>query len=365
MGRSKIKLIKSAVGNKDITNMFQNMMGIGDSDTIDTSIIYNKYEQIYVGIKKYLKLMDLLGISEAMKYHDSMKDYLNEYRAILKESANNLFTMVELSEIEKLNINGLPADKRESISETYKAIKDSKLLESIIITCKNLIQYKKFISDQDKLSDQFLLSMPGLKYNPISGAEEINFKLLYCNVLLNDQDKKFILTIIHKIFIISYELYDILSSPDIDIDKFVEVIMTAIKDVRKKIPRCNEAFNIIINSVGLLKNNFKGYYKDFVASSNPSVIMENFIVDVSNNTNPTPLLASQFTRIIAYYNRLASQNNNPQVKTIFNFLNQSMDEINKYSKEAGTDLSEDNTEDTSEDTTESTSESTTENTTSQ
>ena len=53
-------------------------------------------------------------------------------------------------------------------------------------------------------------------------------------------------------------------------DEFSKLIVNGICQLRKVLPRCNEAFNRLEKSVDLLKNNFKGYYRDSQASSNPS-----------------------------------------------------------------------------------------------
>jgi hypothetical protein len=173
--------------------------------------------------------------------------------------------------------------------------------------------------------------MPGLQFCPIYGADGINFKLLYCDPRLDEMDRKYLLMILHKVYVISHEIYDILTSPDIDIDEFVQVIMSSVDDVRKQIPRCDAAFNKIVESVDLLRNNFGDYYKDFVSSNNSAVIMENFIIDVSQRTEATPKLTAQFRKIISHYRKLASQkNNNPKLQMLFKHIDKNFQELEKY-----------------------------------
>ena len=112
---------------------------------------------------------------------------------------------------------------------------------------------------------------------------------MYNTKELTNNDRTFILMFIAKLYEISYALYEIISSPDIDVDDFVKIIVSSIDTVKKHIPRCDDAFNKIIESIDILKNNFDGYYKEFVASNNPSIIMENFVLDVSKNTKATPV----------------------------------------------------------------------------
>jgi hypothetical protein len=111
--------------------------------------------------------------------------------------------------------------------------------------------------------------------------------------------------------------------------------MSSIDEVKKHIPRCDQAFQKIIESVDLLKGNFNGYYKDYTASGNPTIIMENFVLDVSKNTKSSPAVTAQFRRIIAHYRKLASQQaSNPKLQSLFAQVDANFHELEKRSKEA-------------------------------
>lgn len=344
MARGKLKMMKQSSGpnTKEISKMFQEMLGIGEDDTaLDVQIIFEKYEKLQTQLKRYIKLIDLILISKAIQYYSFIERPLREYQNVICKHFDTLFVINNLDELQKLSIKSLSEEQQETIKNTYKKLKNSVLIESIMVTCKNLVNYSDSLDSIELLSDTFLLAMPGDRFCPINGAEQVNFKLLYCNEQLSDKDRDFLLKILHKMYIISYEVYDLISSPDINVDEFVEIIMISIKDVRKKIPRCDAAFNKIINAVGLLRNNFNGYYKNFVATNNPSIIMESFITDVSKETpNPSPILAAQFTRIIAYYNKIAANSSNmtPQAKQMMGFMNKTLSEINEYSEEFTKDV---------------------------
>jgi len=120
--------------------------------------------------------------------------------------------------------------------------------------------------------------------------------------------------------------------------------MSSIDDVKKQIPRCDQAFNKISESVGLLKGNFNSYYKDYISSNNPTIIMENFVLDVSKNTRASPVLTAQFRKIIAHYRKIASQQaNNPKLQTLFQQVDKNFQELERQRKkadEAGDDADE-------------------------
>ena len=128
------------------------------------------------------------------------------------------------------------------------------------------------------------------------------------------------------------DVYRIVSSPDVNVDALSEIIMSSIGDVKKKIRGCGDAFNKILNAMDTLKGNFDGTTKDYVVSSNPTIIMESFVMDVAKTAEPTPKLLRQFKQIIMHYRKISQQHaSNPQMKTIFGSLNKNLERIEKLS----------------------------------
>src|SRR5690348_5880743 len=101
MGRSKVKakVVKSTMGNKDVLEMFQNMVGVSDDDkpSGDTRILYPKYEKLRTGFRRYLKLFDLLAISTAAKNNTLILRCIVNYIADVKSAIDGLFTLPELT----------------------------------------------------------------------------------------------------------------------------------------------------------------------------------------------------------------------------------------------------------------------------
>jgi hypothetical protein len=95
--------------------------------------------------------------------------------------------------------------------------------------------------------------------------------------------------------------------------------------MKKTIPRCDKAFDIIKNSVELLEGNFKGYYRNSVEAENPSIIVESFIIDVSMSQKANASITGQFRRIIMYMKKQSANNNDPRVKQLFKILNSQFD----------------------------------------
>ncbi len=98
--------------------------------------------------------------------------------------------------------------------------------------------------------------------------------------------------------------------------------------------RCGKAFSQIKKSVKLLKDNFNGYYREFVGSKNSTIMMEHFILDVSKSTNSDPVLMSQFKKIIMFYRKIArdGQANNPKAKMFFDKVDESLKNLEKQTQ---------------------------------
>ena len=140
------------------------------------------------------------------------------------------------------------------------------------------------------------------------------------------------------------DLYKSYSKVDIDTENFVKDVRITVEKLKKQIPRCNEAFQKILDSTDLLKDNYEDYYKDYVGSQNSMIIAENFIQDVAGTVDKSPRLALQFRKIIQHLrnmtNRLIAQD--PKYKDTFGTLldqaDNSFNEIKKNMKEEGVDL---------------------------
>jgi hypothetical protein len=138
------------------------------------------------------------------------------------------------------------------------------------------------------------------------------------------------------LFNTTYDIYQIITSPDIDISEFSDIIVDSIKQARKMIPRANKAFKKIEESVELLKDNFQNYYKDFITTKNPTIIIENFILDVSkDNSGEVDIeLARQFKKIVMFYQKKSQGKiKDPRVNQLFEMLNKNFEILNVKEKD--------------------------------
>ena len=133
--------------------------------------------------------------------------------------------------------------------------------------------------------------------------------------------------ILLKVYSFTIEIYNVVRTPDIDVDQFIEIITSSITEIQKRpeLNRCSKAFNKIKESVLLLKTNFNDYYRDFVETQDNTIIMQNFILDVSKNTKADLELTRQFRKIISYYREQAQKSggqNNEKINMIFDKISE-------------------------------------------
>jgi hypothetical protein len=303
----KAKVIKKNIGDDSIVHMFNQMLG---TETPDPAIIIPKY----LSLKK--------NINTIISVFSASNSILRTAFPSESDGCDDIMQYVnKLREIKFID------EKKEEVCGEYASLKDNNSVKMIILTYKNLLLCDNKLHIDDKFDDSFILRMPGYEYLPLPFSS-LNIKRMWAspNIALNT--KRYIFTILNAILNASKDTYKTLLSPDVDVKKFSEVIVSSISKVKKQIPRCEKAFAKIEESVGLLENNFGGYYKDFIQSQNPSTIMESFIIDVSQSSNTDAQTTRQFRVIIGHYKKLTQGKiNDPKIKALFDMLNGSFDDI--------------------------------------
>jgi hypothetical protein len=353
-GRPKIKskVVKATLANKDVLDMFQGVLGTSEGSAT-LSITHPKYLRIQGHIDRFIRLLTVLHGSAVIALFPGPKEHLGGYVDALRKQFGASFVApdftpwlsppaaaatsagIEAYMTTTEDYAKIPPEVVAQFGEVFAAVKKCNIVNTVIVACKNLVAHKKSLGDQAALKDRFLTKGAGMTFAPLPDLPQVNFKQIYIDDRLTPSDKEFVLVVLHKMYTIGHDVYEAVSSPDVDVSEFVEVIMSSIGEVKKHIPRCDQAFQKIIESVDLLKGNFDGYYKDYTASGNPTIIMENFVLDVSKNTKTSPAVTAQFRRIIAHYRKLASQQgSHPKLQSLFAQVDANFQELEKKSKEA-------------------------------
>lgn len=352
--RVKSKTVRATLQNPDILDMFHGVLGGGDDHGVNIGVAYPKYVRIRQHTDRYVRLLEVLRDSQVVKKFPAVLKMLTESTQMSRSQFEATFTAPDLGPYLSPPGGGAPTpppkEMVDQFGDVFARAKKCETVNSAVVTCKNLTIHKRQIENSEKLQDRFMTKTAGMSFAPFEHLPDLNIKQIYIDDRLTPDEKHFIMIVLHKAYHITHDIYEASSSPDIDVNEFVDVISGSIGEVRKHIPRCDAAFDRIAESVDLLRGNFDGYYRDFVASNNPMVIMENYVLDVKDSVKATPVLTGQFRQIVAHYRKLArSQSQDPKMKALFDQFDKNYQELEKDDQKAAKEGPEEDSEDESSD----------------
>lgn len=318
------KTVKQSLGDtKDISEMFNQMLGAGALNII---IAYPKYINMKNAVENLVRLFDAIQKSPFLTKTEEFKRCADELNHFVSEARKQIDYWFGMQLEEPANVTD---EQRQKFTELYEGVKKSSLVNQFIIMCDKLVVYKNYFNDENNLNDKFLTNMVDPEFKPFPFS---NLNLKYIFTMCGPNTKKFFMTILHKSFIISHTLWKVVTSPDVDVDQFVKIIMSNIDQIqnRPELGRCKDAFDKIKESVHMLKDNFSGYYRNFISTKDSTIIMQNFIIDVSKNQSNNPKVIKQFQKIVRYYQTMASsQIKNDKAKQLFEKVNEAFKQIEK------------------------------------
>lgn len=331
---ASVKIKTKSSQDKELGDIFNQIIGAGK---LNMTICVPKFIELLQSLRKVTQILDIFTnksvffnkLAEHSAAIDEFNDWISEVTGSIESASMDLAPYSS-------NYEAAPDEVRVEFTTKYNALKSCEEISSLVKLCDNLIPYKKFISDSTNLNHKFLIGMPGVDYRPFPWSS-FNIKQAVVSLDLDSSKEarcniELLMLVLNKLFNISHNIYRVISSPDVDISEFVDVVMTKIVELRKRVPRCTKAFDKLVESVNLLKNNFNTYYRDFVETQTGTIIIENFVLDVAKNTKADPLLMKQFRDIVSYIRKAAgTQINNPQAKVLFDKLNEQFSKFDKFS----------------------------------
>lgn len=312
MGKNGAKVITKNVGDKDISKIFNEMM---NSDSANINVAWPKYNKLLQHIDEFIKIFVLLKKSTIMTDEESMYYmHAEEINNFLKKCVGSIPSFKEARFVDVYSrtfssLNELDDELAAEFRDKYQELKTSNIVNAMQVICEGLMHYQMDIEDINKLDSVFIETMPGVEFQPFPFTS-MDYKDMFLDEDIGDSAKKYLLLILHKVYKVTYEVYQLVSSPDIDVDEFVEIILTNLDKLKKHAPglsRCNKAFRKIQESAELLKSNFNTYFRDLQETKSPTIMMENFIFDVANDTDADPETMRQFKKIISYYRKATAE----------------------------------------------------------
>ena len=214
----------------------------------------------------------------------------------------------------------------------YNILKDSSVINNFIIFCANLKPIIKFIEDETKLSYKFIYRSEMQSFKPF--RPHINMDFVYMLQLEKSEEVRLtILKFLHNINKLTHKIYEMKTSPDIDTDVLVDFIMDNINNIQGKDPglaRCKNAFKRLRGATDLLRGNIDKYYKNFAASKNPSSMLEEFVLDVAEESSgDSSGLIREFKYILKFIKSKLKNNNDPKINSLLSHIDQSFSMLEK------------------------------------
>lgn len=306
----RTKTIKSKSNASEVSELFNQMIGVGNMD-----ITYPKYINLRSTCSSMVKVFTMLAESP---FFTMNTNYTRQKEEITQFCISSTKQITETFAYECNDISKLSADEQQEFNDLFMKVRKSKVIQTFKTIYSGLLLYKKHYSQLDTLSHNFIIQMAGVEWKPFSFTT-LDLKRLFTQPDMKSNTIYFFMAVLYKTYTIGHQLYQLLISPDIDIDKFVNVIMNNIDEIQKRpeLHRCHKAFKKIKDSVQLLKDRFSDYYRDFLNTENSNIIMEHFILDVSKEAGSDPQLVMQFRTIINYYRKqVQNANMDPKVKAM-------------------------------------------------
>ena len=209
------------IQNKEILEMFKDIIGTGSNPTSDISVPYDKYHVLVDQVLKFIKVNEILAKSTASHeaYYKNLLDASKKFVKIPRPTTET--------------------DCKE-FNRYYQNIIQDEIINQILFVGKLITPYGSFIQNNNST---FLFDQPGIAIT----FHTVDFKSMAksnCNMTMS---------FLKKFLEIVKEIHELLITPDISVKNFTKIAMAAINELESHIPRCKEAFDKIRNSVTLLE----------------------------------------------------------------------------------------------------------------
>lgn len=371
----RIKTAKKTMQDPELIDMFNQMMGTSEPDP---SIVVPKYDKIMRLSRNVIEILEKLTTKSpfSVAFGQEFASGFEEVRSFISVSKSKLQALQLQEKVDKVlagkSLEEVNSDKNllqrmltnisgkydvKELARVYKELKESFICQEWVMIVKNIkpllaeehkrkkkspkydpATVKQDLEDKDNLSDGFIRNSGGFDLPLFNFSRSLNFKAIFSSEMMSPTIRNYTLYVLHIIYNKCITVVRELTTPDIDVDKFSELLVGNIEKIQKhpELSRCTHAFAKIKQSVGLLKTNFGGYYKDFVQSQNPGIIIEEFVMDVAKSSKANAKTTMEFRRIISFYKKhmTAEVKNNPQVAKIFNMVNQNLKILEEHNDES-------------------------------
>jgi len=339
-----VKKVKKIMHNESLNKAFKRIVGV---DEIDPHIIAEKYDNLVGQMNSFLILLEHMLDEQVTKAYAYLKldpifnkiaDVIDEYRQILadvKIQCYNEKFSTKLAEInasdnkEEMLTNLLTQTKynEDELRVKYNELIKSPLFKTVIVLATNVSQALKshkitVDSEEDDFADKH-----NLKYDFIIAKKckvldfvDLSWDIFFISGSAPVSVKKYLLKMVYMLHSTCTGALEEYCRPNIDCAECVNAIYEALTHARTMVDRCDDAFDIMIQTLDGFKDKFPEYYKAFVITGNPYIILERFVGDVSKKCASYSLgVKQQFSKIVTHFSNMKKQANmsNEEMDDIF------------------------------------------------
>lgn len=316
MSRVVVKKTKNK-SFSDVSKLFNDCL-LNNTNNIDLNTAWIKYNKYKNETDKFLKVLKIL-CKLSSPIERLQKDIEN-----LESNYSSTFSLLDLSTyVNKLDNKTIECSDeiREEFISKYVQIKK----QNIISTPIKILSHLKDVNIENEIKTPL-----GCEFILCPKYDYLNIALIYNS--LENEKRKLLIQTVEKLKDICTSIYCILMRPDIDMGVITGKISLMLDDIKKQIPRCNEAFEKLNGSLELLNENFEEYYKEYMCTNSETSLLQSFVEDVNNSIDFKEVkLKSQFYTIINFFkdkiknSKKANEMFDNLFSTIDNYLQEDID----------------------------------------
>lgn len=341
---SRVKIIKKTNKSEDakeLSDLFNQLSDTTDSDPdILVPMTNNLINAIFQSLS-VLKIVNEFGL------------IVSEFPAL--ELSNKVLGKFLVDSVAETKIKGKSTEEKiagldsKEINTIFRKLRESDTVKKLTTTAGILQKFKKEIESDDS---KFIKSE--LEFKPFPSYYPIDLALIWKMETTPNLEKiKNVLFLsIKKLMVSTFDVYDISTSPTVNIEKFSDLLIEQLTELKKEIPRCDKAFDAIRSSSKMLKKNFKTYYRMGLEAGNRNLVAEFFISDLLKGSKAkSPVIKFQLTKIGNYLREKAKKYSdvNPGIKKTMDFLGKMQDKMEKAKLDASEEPEPEPEEPTTED----------------
>jgi hypothetical protein len=236
-----------------------NSMEIGNDNMDNIDIMVGKLNTYQNEIKQFIS--ELLWIdSELVSINAMIPRFPEMIDLLVTEFKKYYFKMPEIPDI--------------NVKNALITLQNSDFLDKILRVSKNMSKCNP--SDGINVREN-------IKYMNRAKTSLLfdDFESLFSSDLITESVKTRILSAKS----IGRRIYDCRKRPDIDIKEMFKMIMKFIGTMKKDVPGCERAMELMERSSKLFEENYIDYYKTMIKTGSPISMIENFTADVIKDNN--------------------------------------------------------------------------------